>query len=456
MPKSKKIQKLSQTSKKDSHQPIPDDLTFRKTAHEERHLLETVQVPIVTVSATFKEELEAMFGEDIEDTPEVTFSRAHYSMANAVLVAATKKKKTFWMIDPTNYVSAKDWPKIMFTERMGRLIARNKILKDLKDMVDTRVRNQLPLTAAIREPLSYVAGRVTRPIISLHYEAGNILLENGHTVLQVVTDPHVRPQYLTHASNNKLTWAVFDHKTKAELIELGYLLGHKIDQKRVHVTGCPVDPRIELKDKNRSPRSFRRRPLRLAITTGGLGTNKKEIEEILHHLTPCLKEGRAQLAAYAGVHDDFLEMFETYAKEHKLKVGKNNDFKAPLRIFKGDDIIDANELLLDYIFPWADGFITKPSGDMAYEAVTAGCFLLTLRPWGEWEKNIREYFEQLGVSTRAKPKQIVKQLEALRRLPVEGNKSWIELALERANTLQKPLSRGAYNILKLHQQLSRK
>lgn len=438
------------------HSPVPENLTFRRTAHEERHLLETVQVPIVTVSATFKEELEAKFGEEVpEDSPDVTFSRAHYSMANAIVVAATKKKKTFWMIDPTNYVSAKDWPKIMFTERMGRLIARNAILKDLKDMVDTRIRNQLPLTAAIREPLSYVTGRVNKPIISLHYEAGNILLENDHTVLQVVTDPHVRPQYLTHAQNPKLTWAVFDDKTKAELLELGYILGYQINEKRVHVTGCPVDPRINIRDRNKSTTGFRRRPLRLAITTGGLGTNKPEIEHLLTKIAPLVKSKKVQLACFAGVHEDFLSMFEEFASSNQFKAGENDDPGAHLRIFHGNDIIDANELLLDYIFPWADGFITKPSGDMAYEAVTAGCFLLTLKPWGEWEENIREYFEQLGVSLRTRPDNIVKQIEALTTVPVQNNKPWAQLALEKAGKLQAPLSRGAFNILALHQKLSK-
>ena len=73
-----------------THGPVPEDLEFRRTAHEERHLLETVEIPIVTVSATFKEELIKEFGENpVEVTPDVTFSRAHYSMANALVVAAT-------------------------------------------------------------------------------------------------------------------------------------------------------------------------------------------------------------------------------------------------------------------------------------------------------------------------------------------------------------------------------
>ena len=438
-----------------THGPIPADLAFQHTAHEERHLLETVEIPIVTVSATFKEELIKEFGEKPNEvTPDVTFSRAHYSMANALVVAATKNKKTFWMIDPTNYVSAKDWPKIMFTQRMGRLIARSPLLKELKDLMDTRLRNQLPLTGAIREPLTYVTGRINKPIISLHYEAGNILLENGKTVLQVVTDPHVRPQYLTHSDNLKLSWAVFDEMTKARLIELGYILGHKIDEKRVTVTGCPVDPRIVLKDRNTATTGYKHRPLRLAITTGGLGTNKDEITNLLTHLAPAIKKGDVHIAAYAGVHEDFYAMFTTFAKVHHIKVGESNDIQSSFRIFYGNDIVDANELLLDHIFPWADGFISKPSGDMAYEAIAAGCFVLTLRPWGEWEENIRAVTEGMGISIRADVENIIAQLKAITTMPVEKNKPWVELALERAQKHAKSMSQGANNILKLHRKIS--
>lgn len=437
-----------------THGPIPADLAFQHTAHEERHLLETVEIPIVTVSATFKEELIKEFGEKPENiTPDVTFSRAHYSMANALVVAAAHNKKTFWMIDPTNYVSAKDWPKIMFTQKMGRIIARSPILKELKDLMDTRLRNQLPLTGAIREPLTYVTGRIERPIISLHYEAGNILLENGKTVLQVVTDPHVRPQYLTHADNPKLSWAVFDEHTKARLIELAFILGHKVDEKRITVTGCPVDPRIVLKDKNTSIRGYRSRPLRLAITTGGLGTNKDEIIALLTGLVPAIKKGEVHVAAYAGVHEDFQTMFTTFARVHHIRIGESEDTQSSFRVFRGDDIVEANELLLDYIFPWADGFISKPSGDMAYEAIAAGCFILTLHPWGEWEENIRAVTEGMGVSIRADIDNIHAQLKAITTIPVEKNKPWVELALERAQKHAKTVSQGAFNILKLHKSL---
>ena len=438
------------------HVPAPTDLEFARTAHEERHLLETVEVPVVTVSATFKEEVEKEFGEQPKDEmPDVTFSRAHYSMANAIVVAAGNMRKSFWMIDPTNYVSAAAWPKVLFTEEMGRIIARNPLLKELKDMMDTRVRNQLPLTAAIREPLSYVTGRTRAPIISLHYEAGNILVENGKTVLQVVTDPHVRPQYVTNADSPHMSYAVFDEKTKAELLELAYILGHKLDESRVTVVGCPVDPRLEAIAKRRSTTAFRDRPLRLAVTTGGLGTNKGEIEELLHHLAPSIKNGHVAVAAYAGVHDDFLHMFTKFAREHDISRGHEDNVHAPFRIFKGTDIVDANELLLKHVFPWADGFVTKPSGDMAYEAVAAGCFLLTLTPWGPWEENIRAHFEEAGVSVRARGRDIVPQITALSYIPVKEKKSWVELAMERAKIAAPHLARGAENIVRLQQKMAK-
>lgn len=442
------------TKKPIDHDTIPQDLDFQKTAHEERHLLETVQVPIVTVSATFREQLYERMGETPpEDLEDVTFSRAHFSMANAIVVAATKKKKTFWLVDPTNYVSAKDWPKILFTQRMGRLIARSPMLKELKDMMDTRTRNKLPLTAAIKAPLEYVFHRTKEPIISLHYESGNILIEKGKKVLQVVTDPHVRPQYVTNAKNKNLFWAVFDTKTKSDLIELAHIEGQSISPDRVFVTGAPTDPRIPLKDKNRSSTGFKHRPLRLAITTGGLGTNKKEIDELLKTCVEPIKNNQIQLALFAGVHPDFSKMFQNFAKKNKIKMGKINDTSAPLRIFYGNDIIDINELLLDHIFPWADGFVTKPSGDMAYEAIAAGCFLLTLEPWGPWEENIRQHFEELEVSKRVNLKKFPQQIKALTHAPIEKGKPWIQLALERARKMQKPLAKNAYNILAVQQKL---
>jgi hypothetical protein len=90
---------------------------------------------------------------------------------------------------------------------------------------------------------------------------------------------------------------------------------------------------------------------------------------------------------------------------------------------------------------------------MAYEAIAAGCFLLSLKPWGEWEENIRAVTEAMGVSIRADIENIVAQLQAITTVPVEKNKPWVELALERAQKHAKTVSQGAFNILKLHRQI---
>ena len=99
-----------------------------------------------------------------------------------------------------------------------------------------------------------------------------------------------------------------------------------------------------------------------------------------------------------------------------------------------------------YIFPWADGFITKPSGDMAYDAVAAGCFLLTLSEWGVWEERIREIFEQEGIARKAEPAQLVTQLSLLQQ-SIRG-KSWVESAMYNALKIDQSYLTGAENILK--------
>ena len=83
-----------------------------------------------------------------------------------------------------------------------------------------------------------------RPIISLHNETGNVLAGVGKKVLQVITDPYVRNEYLDYAHLSTMRFAVFDEKTKTDTIERAKLLNKKLDPDRVIVTGPPIDPRI--------------------------------------------------------------------------------------------------------------------------------------------------------------------------------------------------------------------
>jgi hypothetical protein len=137
--------------------------------------------------------------------------------------------------------------------------------------------------------------------------------------------------------------------------------------------------------------------------------------------------------------------------------------------------VDANELLIRYGFPWADLFISKPSGDMAYDAALSGAALLTMKEWGEWEHNVRAVFEKYGISQKADVDNIVEQIirlsqkKAVRsqqsevitssvrpipRLnsPIANHYSWITQAMINTQKLPKIFYQGASNILKAHKQ----
>ncbi len=419
---------------------------------KDKKILETTKVPIVTVAASFRDELARFHGVSdyfgyTED--EVLFSRAHYSMALAAISASwgrhgTDTKKA-WLVDPTNYVRKEDWGKIEFTEEVGKLMARNAPLKWLKDQVDSRVRQKLPITGAITTPLLYLFENVERPILSFHYESGNILAAAGKMVVQVVTDPHVRPQYLEHAEFPSMRFCVFDEKTKMDFLELADVMGKDVDPRRVIVTGPPVDPRIVKARVGKKADAYKSRPLRLVLSTGGLGTNKAEIESCIRSLAPFIRGNTIQVVVYAGVHEDLRESIHHIAEQEGLSTANRAETDAPLRILHSPHIVEANELLITYAFPWADGFVTKPSGDMAYDAAAAGCFLLTLEPWGEWEHNIRDIFEQRGISRRAIPEEFARQLDSL--LEKNGTKPWVEMAIEKALALPKEFTHGIEKIL---------
>ena len=66
----------------------------------------------------------------------------------------------------------------------------------------------------------------------------------GKTVLQVITDPHVRDEYLDHAEKKNMHYCVFDERTQFELLEKAKLSDKDLDPQRISVTGPPVDPRI--------------------------------------------------------------------------------------------------------------------------------------------------------------------------------------------------------------------
>ncbi len=434
------------------------DPILEKALTQDKANLEKTDVPIVTVSASYREDVKGMFGYPEDETiTDIVFSRAHYSMAAGIAAQAwgkTVNPKKAWVVDPTNYVSHKNWGSIELTEDIGKVLARQPLLKRLKDFVDKFGRSKLPILGSITPPLIHLTGDVKKPILSFHIASGNILAEQGRTIVQMITDPHVRDEYLNNADKDNFYLLVFDDNTKTEVLEKGKILGKKVDPNRVIVTGPPVDPRV-IAGKNRK-KPWRNGPLKIAITTGGLGTNKKEIKKLLTQLLPELRKRPHpyELLVYAGTHKDIYEMVLEMAAEAHVYAAEVTDKDAKLRVIYHPQIVDANEILIKYGFPWADGFISKPSGDMAYDAASSGSFLLTLNEWGEWEHNIREIFEQLEIARPAEVDHIVPQLEALTQAQGKS-KSWVEHAMHNAVTMDKLFTEGAKKIIAAYKKVAK-
>jgi hypothetical protein len=440
---------------------MPSSLLYpslEKILEKDRQLLAKTEVPIVTISSTSIEDLETFYGLKHQELQrDVVFSRAHFSMALGVAMQAWKgdhgdaakikiQPKKAWVADPTNYVSQDRWSNITTSQSIGQLLARQPVLKFAKDLFDTFGRKKLPILGSITPPLLSLTQDITNPILAMHIAAGNVLAEQGKQVIQMVTDPHVREDYLINASKPNIKFCVFDEGTKLEFLDKAAQLGIEVNPSKVIVTGPPIDPRIIAARKHKT--AWRSGPIKLCITTGGLGTNKYEIRQILLQLLPELrkKPTEFQLLVYTGTHQDIFRMVQNLADQEGIPIGPLSYQKAKLRIIYKAHILDANEDLIKYGFPWADGFISKPSGDMAYDAVAAGCFLLTLKEWGVWEMQIRKIFEQKGIAQVARADQIKDQLDRLRSSAI--GQSWIEQAMNHAFGIEKLHLEGAENILK--------
>lgn len=426
------------------------DKNLEKTYAFDRERLTKSELPIITVAGTFREDLKRLYGlPNNNSSRDTVFSRAHFSMAVAVanqVWDGTIRPKRAWLVDPTNYVSLEDWQKILLTEVIAKTIARHSILQKVKSVIDQFGRDKMPILDSITPPLLYLTEEITQPILSFHIAAGNILAKQGRKVVQMVTDPHVREEYVMQADLPNIMFCVFDERTQLEFLEVAALNHISVDPSRVVVTGPPIDPRTIAARKKKVP--WRSGVLKVCVATGGLGTNSYEIRQVLTQLLPHLRREPCpyQVVLYAGTQKDIAQIGHDLAKENHIPVSELSREQGRFRIAYHPQILDANELLLRHIFPWADGFITKPSGDMAYDAVAAGCFLLTLSEWGVWEERIREIFEQLGIARRAEPDQLVTQLSLLQQA-ING-KSWVESAMYESLKIEKSFLNGTEKIIK--------
>lgn len=433
------------------------DHSLTQTFAEDKAFLESTKVPIVTISGTYREDLKRWHGLPNNDIDrDIVLSRAHYSMAIGVAMQLWKTEpnpKEAWLVDPTNYVTGRNWLSVNMAEKVGMVLARKPLLARLKGWIDRFGRQKNPILSSVTPSLLYLFENVRTPILSFHISAGNILASQGHEVLQMITDPHVRHDYLQHAESKNVHYCVFDESTKFDFLEQSAIHNLRPDASRIIVTGPPIDPRILAAREGKKP--WRSGPLKLCLTTGGLGTNKTEIELITEQLLPLLNKKNIQLIVYAGTHSDIARLVEEKAKQHRVTVSPVSKENAKLRILHHPQIIDANELLIRYGFPWADGFICKPSGDMAYDAAAAGCFVLTLEEWGEWEHHVRVVFEERDISRKIMLDDVPTQLAILSSAERKAQ-SWIEEAMFNARSIDKLFLNGSKQILIAHSRLAGK
>ena len=438
------------------HTPPPEELDLKKALHEERHLLEEVDVPIVTVSATYRKELAKKYRSIVHTPSDIIYSRAHYSMAEAVRRQALAMDLTSHLSDPTNFVSHSDWKKVEMTQSVGRLVARSKFLKLLKDKMDKISRSKLPISQAIQKPLIYLTEKTSRPIISMHYETGKTLALRGKVVVQAITDPHVHDQYLSTLANigdpaensPNITYAVFDEETKDLFFDLAKSFEKSVIDNQVVVTGPFVDPRICKIGEN--TKMFETgKPVNLGITTGGIGTNLGEIKRVLESFAPLLvPPEKIRLFLYAGIHKDFRNFFENYAQQNHIRIGNLDDAEARIRILHEDSVIDANENIIKYMFPWVHGIITKPSGDMTYDSAAAGCFTLFLAPWGVQEEYVQSRFQKLDIGIDLDTDNAHDHFQ---KLLLDGK---LKNAVNQTQNLPSNFREGCKNLINLQQKLS--
>lgn len=433
-----------------NNSPNITELDLPKTLEADKKQLQNVQVPIVTTSASFRTDIAKSFGEkSFLSDHDIVFSRGHFSMSIALLQQAHELGLSSWLIDPVNYVTKSDWNKLKTVVFIGQLVAKFPFLKQIKDQTDALTRGNLPVAAAITKPLLYATAEDDTPIISVHYETGNILAKTGRTVLQVVTDPQIRPQYLMEAGRKNITFAVFNQETKGELLDKAKEKEIALEEDRIIVTGPPVDPRVVKARKKKNATAFKNRPLRIAITTGGLGQNSDEIRNCLKSLREKVKNGQVQLILYASTLPQFKEEYDNFAKSVGINMpAQVDDESASVRVIYSTSVVEANQSLIEHAFAWADGFITKPSGDMAYDAIGAGCFILSLSPWGTWEENVQKIFTNLSVLKVVDSEHLSEQLDELK------SSGWIYAAINNALKIDKLFLNGAKNIVELQQRLA--
>ncbi len=369
-----------------------DEMSLSLDAQDKAKMLaDTSKIPILTASEV---------GNSRYDTRTSPLSRAHATIAQSV--AQVLNGATDVYVDVLQYVNNRDFLKFEKLARRAKRVASSPRLHDVYNRYSPLIRRIVNPDKKVQPVVDYFAKSIASrgdntPVITTHYSVGNALLESlkargdGRSVVHYVTDPsHIHTQYLKHKDDPRTHYFVFDKATASALEDAG------VDADKISVTGFSTHPDLSPAEA----RSVADRKLRVGIFTGGVGTNRAEIETIVQNFNP----ENQQLVVYCGTHTDIMESsLGLVSRNLRTKI-------VPAQNFQESDIGDEHIVFVvgtslegavpaSYkVLNWSDVVATKPSGDIAIEAVLSGHPVIPLSHWGVQEDVIDDMLHAYGAT----------------------------------------------------------
>ncbi len=376
--------------------PYHEKVYLRRLATEAREKLQLG--PLVVLTA-------AEVGHPQIDISTLTLSRAHFTQAQAFAQAQGAE-----MVDVANFMPDGDHEKLEETGIKGQKVARSALLWKVHEWTAPALRRVLKLEKTFKKTAGFfaegLASGEVRPIVAFHYGVGNAVIEaldkrkrEDIPVVHYVSDPYhengPHPPYLKHKDKKNVFYFVFDEETRQSFVN------HGVPAERVFVTGFPFHPDLDLErgqEKQAGYRHEKGRKLKLAVCTGGLGGQQKEILQV----ADSLDFTRQQATFYCGTNYDLADKLAGLLTEKGIDVriinpGSGVDYNPgeEATIIVGENLADVVPLSYKALND-AQVVFTKTSGDFGIEAFAGGKLLVSLGEWGRHEKDIKRLTERYG------------------------------------------------------------
>jgi hypothetical protein len=343
-------------------------------------------------------------------------SAGHDVMQRGFIEAAEEKGLDAYGVDAIDMINTEEERQALAQmAQLPRMVVRSELgSKMLHHPLVQKMRSGLGLEDVVADKVLRLVDQVDKrkPIVLFHYGAAKVLVENGYNVIMAVTDPSsdlTHEGYISFVNENpryqeQVRYAVMDEATAFWLNQY-----QGIPRERIKNVGAFVSPevveagkqKISAAEKRWSKEKLFDHPVRLAVFTGGLGTNIFEIKKLIKELSSWMHSGRVELNVFLGTNLDLRENLRDYAaSECGLQTADTEQQQTYLNLVAGQDKQWLAEKSKEFL-KWADLVVTKPSGDKGFEACAAGCPLLSLFPLHPHEIRIYKILRRRGAAVRA-------------------------------------------------------